>query len=813
MSDLPTTIRKFNPGTFQSDAALKEQFVVRHKEFDHMMDVVRGNIEAQSCRHVLLIGSRGQGKTMLLARVRAELRSKKTLAKHLLPVWFMEESHEIWNLADFWLETMTYVAAAVDDSSQADELRATHRRLAESDAGAKAVARDARDAVLQAANGRKLVLLVENLQALCDAMAGRGPISTPGIGWLRETLGKCAGQVMVLATATGRFSGVGPRQKFFDIIDLPPLNTNECQRLLESLDPDRQDRKDARALEILTGGNPRMLGIVASFVHKVSLDQLAEDMVSLIDEHTEYFRGYLENFARGERRVFIALADLWHPATAKEVAVRARMEIRSVSALLGRLVDRGTVAKAKGDDGKWRYEVAMRLVSIYYKLRRRENDVLVTSLFRFMATYYSAVALEMFDDVEAEFSPETRREIDRIMAGALNEAARNRTTPKDMLADCRDILKRFGSDESHRQHVQCELVKAHTLKGFAHSDLGDHEAALQAWKDAIEMSGASDDPKIGEQVAWALIGTGEAHWALIDTGEAHWALIDTGEAHHEKHAKENGEKALASYGEVVSRFEETTEPRLRLQLGRALLLQGALRRELDADGKGAKESFERACRVLDVQSEVGDRLAWYAVVCLIALDPRVDRNYAEQTYKPAVEQLRQDSPASATNVDQATGPKGRAAWYSKWLRAQSLFALGQNAAALETFRQAYVVYEPGDSRMISELFKFVDQVAAADSDDLLSGLRQVLASDKEKAEQLRPLTFALDAKKAGKDFQASAEMIAVGKDIQARIAGKRESRKGSSWFAAAEEATKRIIDTVLKEAEWWTKENVTGRKR
>ena len=778
---MSNTIRRFNPGTFQSDATLKKQFVVRHKEFDHVMGVLRDNINAQSCEHILLIGSRGQGKTMLLARVRAELRSKKTLAKHLLPVWFMEESHEIWDLADFWLETMTYVAAAIDDSSQADELRATHRRLAESDAGAKAVARDARDAVLRAANGRKLVLMVENLQALCDAMAGRGRIRRPGIGWLRETLEKCAGQVMVLATATSRFSGVGQRQNFFNIIDLAPLTTNECRKLLKSLG---QDRKDAKALEILTGGNPRMLGIVASFVHKVSLDQLAEDMVSLIDEHTEYFRSYLENFAQGERRVFIALADLWHPASAKEVATRARMDIRSVSALLGRLVDRGTVAKAKGDDGKWRYETTTRLVSIYYKLRRtRDDDVLVTSLFRFMAVYYSDVALEMFDDAEAEFSPEARRDIDRIMAGALNEAARSRKTPKEVLADCEGILKRFGKDESS-QHVQCELVKAHTLKGFAYAELDNHEAALEAWGDAIETSGESEDPEIGEQVAWALIGTGGTHRTMGDR-----------------------EKALATYGEAVSRLVETTEPRLRLQLGRALLLEGALMRELDAHGPSAKASFERACRTLDVESDVGERLAWYAVVCLTALDPRVDRDYAEQVYQPVVEQLRQDSPALATNVAEAAESKGRAAWYTKWLRAQSLFALGQNTAALDTFRQAYAVYEPSDMRMMRELLKFVDQIAAADSDELLSSLRQVLAADEEKAKQLGPLTFALGAEDASKDFRASAEMIQVGNDIRARIAGKRDS-KGPSWFAAAENATKRIVGTAREEVGRWKNGNI-----
>lgn len=792
MSDQQTT-RRFNPGTFQSDAAVKKQFVVRHDEFDRVMEVLKDNIDAESCRHLLLIGARGQGKTMLLARTRAELRTGKTLAKRLLPVWFMEEAqHEIWSLADFWLETLVYMAAAMEDKTRAEELRATHRRLAESDAGAKAVAREARDAVLDAADGRKLVLMVENLDALCDAMAGRGRIRRPGIGWLRETLEKCADRVMVLATATRPPAGVGPRQKFFEILDLPPLTTVACRKLLKSLG---QDRKDAKALQILTGGNPRLLGIVASFVHKVSLDQLAEDMVSLIDEHTEYFRGYLENFAPAEGRVFVALADLWTQATAKEVATRARMDNRTVSALLGRLVDRGTVAKDKGDDGKWRYQINMRLVSIYYKLRRtRDSDVFVTSLFRFMATYYSDVALEMFDaEAETEFSPEARREIDSIMAGAINEAARTRGTPKDVLAHCDRIFNLWATGDSPNEHVQAELVEAHVLKGFSHFALGDHGAALQAWNDAIETAGDSEKEEIHDQVAWALIGTGEAH----RTTGSH-------------------DEALASYGKAIGLVDEAKAPRLRLQLGRALLLQGAMRRELAVDGAGAKTSFERACRALDVESDLGERLAWYAVVCLAALDSRVDRDYTEQVYKPVVEQLRLDSPVSQTSaVDEIAEHTERAAWYSKWFRAQSLFALGQDAAALETFRQAYVSYNPKDSRLISDVFKFVDQVAAANSDELLSSLREVLASDKEKAEQLRPLTFALDADAARKQVQASVEMIEVAKDIQARIAGTRASRNGSSWLGAVQEAAKSIAALAVQareEAERWKNDSL-GRKR
>ena len=98
------TIRKFNPGTFQTDEEVIRQFVVRKQELNIMLDVLHGNVDSRSCQHVLLVAPRGRGKTMLLVRVAAELRIGSELSDRLLPVRFMEESHEILEIADFWLE-------------------------------------------------------------------------------------------------------------------------------------------------------------------------------------------------------------------------------------------------------------------------------------------------------------------------------------------------------------------------------------------------------------------------------------------------------------------------------------------------------------------------------------------------------------------------------------------------------------------------------------------------------------------------------------------------------------------------------------
>ena len=47
-ASLDRSIRKFNPGTFQSDDEVIRQFVVRKHELDIVLDTLRGNIDSPS---------------------------------------------------------------------------------------------------------------------------------------------------------------------------------------------------------------------------------------------------------------------------------------------------------------------------------------------------------------------------------------------------------------------------------------------------------------------------------------------------------------------------------------------------------------------------------------------------------------------------------------------------------------------------------------------------------------------------------------------------------------------------------------------
>ena len=439
-------IRKFNPGAFQSDEEVINQFVVRKRELAVVLEILRNNANSQSCQHVLLVAPRGRGKTMMLARVAAELRTDGDLTEQLLPVRFMEESQEIFNLGDFWLETLFYLALEeVNDPDLTSELRDVHTALAAKYRGSELEQR-ARAAVLNTVDrlGKKLVLMVENLQTLCKDV-------DDDFGWKLRKVLQSEPQIILLATATSHFVELDDTEhaffELFRIVRLEALDTDECRLLWQMVTGVEVRKGVIRPLQILTGGDPRLLVIIGEFAQHQSLRQLMEDLVRLIDDHTEYFRAHLEGIGKTERRVYLALIDLWQPSTTGEIAARARLDVRSVSTMLGRLVERGAIV-VEGN-GRKRYAAAQRLYSIYYKLRReRDEAAVVRNLIHFMVVFYSddeLPGIATYDDVVGRFGDSDTPEIQLLVAESLVNKAETEVRlgcVEEALHSCEEIEQR-----------------------------------------------------------------------------------------------------------------------------------------------------------------------------------------------------------------------------------------------------------------------------------------------------------------------------------------------------------------------------------
>ena len=383
------TIRKFNPGLFQTDHEVIAQFAVRHTEFKTVLEIIKENLDSPSWQHVLVVAPRGRGKTMLLARLAAECRTNEQYSRRIVPVRFMEECYEIFTLADFWLEALISLAKeiAASDTKTSQELKKAHAefklRWREQD-----IAERARAAVMGTAErlSRHIVLMVENLQSLVEAV-------DDDFGWgLRHAL-QTESRLTLVATATSHFRALRDvEHAFFELfrpVHLDPLDSRSCHRLWHELGGGERSKTEIEPVRILTGGSPRLLAIIASFANHFSLNRLLDEFVDLIDSHTEYFRGHLEGMPKTERRVYLALADLWRPSTTGEVAARASLGIQTVSTMLGRLADHGAVL-VSGTSNKREYSVAEGLYCLYYKLRRDQGAAqIVCDLIRFMRLVFT----------------------------------------------------------------------------------------------------------------------------------------------------------------------------------------------------------------------------------------------------------------------------------------------------------------------------------------------------------------------------------------------------------------------------------------
>ncbi len=374
---------------FLSDEELISSFCVRKHE---LFFVIRGLRECtgRSNGHQIVIGPRGSGKTTLLLRVAAEIRRDNDLSRRFFPIMLAEERYEASTIGEFWLECVSRLNDEVLLLPGKPELKRSCeelRRISDD--------RDLEDLCLDALfdfadrESKRLVLFVENLDIMFREFDDRDA------GWrLRYTL-QMDYQIILIAGASALFDEIiHPNYAcyhFFRVEHLRPLDSKECATLWQKESGEDCPPETIEAMRILTDGNPRLLAVAARCGANQPFRGLMANLLDLIDDQTEYFKYYINALPLQERRVFLALATLWKPATTREIADRARLDTNRCSAQLARLVNRGVVQVVGGSMRRLQYYLAERLYYLYYLMRRsRGKSFPVEALIQFMEAYYSS---------------------------------------------------------------------------------------------------------------------------------------------------------------------------------------------------------------------------------------------------------------------------------------------------------------------------------------------------------------------------------------------------------------------------------------
>ena len=570
--------RKYNPG-FLSDEEIVASFCVRTSEFESVVEMLRDCRESSN-PHQIVIGPRGSGKTSLLLRIAAEIRRDASLSSHFFPVVFAEESYEVSTAGEFWLECLSCLAMQAPGKEGSPDLGRSYEEL-RSISDDRTLGERCLGAVLDFSDreAKRLVLFVENLNNLFRDM------TDPDAGWRLRKVLQTEPRIILLGSATRRFDQIDhPDQALYDLFrvtSLRPLGTDECATLWQTVSGREAGQETIRSLCILTGGNPRLVMIVARFGASLSFRALMSDLLDLVDDHTEYFRSHLEMLPAQERRVYLALADLWKPATAREIADRARLETSKCSAQLTRLSERAIVEVTGGTARRKQYYLTERLYNIYYVLRRpRGPHRMVESLIRFMESFYSPLELR---DIGRSIARDARHVSGDMRA--LHEIAFDKLLLLPALDQHRGVLLAtapgeivaiphrlpLASNESNEGSVTPDLpvsqsddlsADAGTAENAAGVELIERgselrkknrlQEAISVFDEVINRYGESAPRRHPELTANALVRKGEV-----------------------LHALGRPEEALATCDEVIRRYGDNEAPEISERVAAALLNKGA----------------------------------------------------------------------------------------------------------------------------------------------------------------------------------------------------------------------------------------------
>ena len=373
------TSPKFNPAFLEPDERAR-RFAGRAHDLAELLRAVRENTARDHNQHVLVLGPRGMGKTTLLLRAADVVREKEAA---WFPIVAPEELYQAGSLGEVWLELVLQLAVATGDDRHQRAYTALRTERDDTRLAAAALTH-----LLDFADSRhcRLLLVLENLHMLFGEQ-----LDAQDAWAFREVL-LHEKRIMVLASAVTAFSGLrqpdAALYELFLLHPLEPLDAEGSMALWQAATGSEIPARRLRALELLTGGSPRLLAILADSAAHRPLPELTRELTDLLDAHTDYLKMTTEALPAMERKVFVSLAQLWEEATAAKVAEEARLDLNVVSAQLARLESRGFVLSRRQGRGK-AYRLAERLYGLYHLLRRHSGaSARAKEAVAFMASYY-----------------------------------------------------------------------------------------------------------------------------------------------------------------------------------------------------------------------------------------------------------------------------------------------------------------------------------------------------------------------------------------------------------------------------------------
>ena len=283
------TFFKFTPDLMNQDD-LERISVGRNKLVEDCIRRTKNSIYNKSTSQILLIGTRGIGKSHTLLRIYYNLSN----SNEVTPVRLAEEEYSISSLDDLCKRILELLGISCETN----------------------VTAYCRNKLNELKNdGRPVVLFVENLQILFEQIYS-------DLGKLRSII-QSDQSLCIVGSALTYFDSISspdePFYKFFDIKHLQGLTEKQVlelikkrlalskkKHLIKSLN---EHTERINGIHLLTGGNPRLIHILSEIiVQKNSLEDLEQSMLLLLDELTPLYQARMETMSHEQRKLFDAIA-------------------------------------------------------------------------------------------------------------------------------------------------------------------------------------------------------------------------------------------------------------------------------------------------------------------------------------------------------------------------------------------------------------------------------------------------------------------------------------------------------------------------
>jgi len=389
----------YNPDRMPEEE-IKATFVAREGLVDALVELIKGQPDGAGVQHAVIIAPRGMGKTTVLLMVKFAIKDRG-LADQWQAVKFPEESYGIYDLADFWTETLQLIAADTRDDELrqlADQLKTKYPKNDELQEAAYAALKDWRRR-----HGKRLLLLVENFDQILEQINDERDNAR-----LRDVMMN-DGTLMLLGGATTFFKEARaydqPLYNFFKIYNLYDLEFAQMQELLRRrakvdslpgfVNSLQKNEGRLRVLEYFTGGSPRLVLMLYRVVTQSDVNEVRRALEKLLDEVTPYYKAKVEILPPQPRKILDHIARISGQTneglTPKEIAEAVRLPQNQVSAQLKRLSEDGYVRAANLRGRSSFYTLSEPLYAIWHQMRfGRSARERMNWLVSFLRVWYDA---------------------------------------------------------------------------------------------------------------------------------------------------------------------------------------------------------------------------------------------------------------------------------------------------------------------------------------------------------------------------------------------------------------------------------------